>query len=89
MKIFITSALAAVGLVTAVSGAYADGITDFWAIQKGYGYDASTTPAAPGAWPMSASWAGQPAQSESTSTVTVRHPILRKHGKVVEPATHE
>ena len=87
MKIFITTAIAAAGLAIAASSAYADGITDFWAMQKGYGYDAATTPAAPAGWPFYERWLGQPAAT--AQPIAVHHATLHhtRHGKVIEP-TH-
>ncbi len=89
MRIFITTAIAAAGLAFAASSAYADGITDFWSMQKGYGYDAAKAPAAPAGWPFYEKWLGpQPAAATAQPTV-VHHATLHhtRHGRVIEP-TH-
>ncbi|QEN88247.1 hypothetical protein FZC33_18905 [Labrys sp. KNU-23] len=59
MRILITSVLAACGLAAAASCAQADGITDFYSIQRGFGYDEAKTPAAPAAMPLWNANAGQ------------------------------
>lgn len=90
MRILITAAIAAAGLALAASSAYADGITDFYALQKGYGYDASTQPVAPAGWPLYQKWLGpQPSSAAVAQPTTVHHATLRRvrHGKAIEP-TH-
>lgn len=59
MRILITSVLAACGLAAAASCAQADGVTDFYSIQRGFGYDEAKTPAAPAAMPLWNANAGQ------------------------------
>jgi hypothetical protein len=60
--------------VSAISRAYADGITDFYAIHRGYGYDSAPHPAR---------W-----QQPVTKTTPVRvHRVVfprYEHGKVIE-----
>ncbi|CAM5776219.1 hypothetical protein LMIY3S_05417 [Labrys miyagiensis] len=90
MRVLITTTIAAAGFVIAASSAYADGITDFWSLQKGYGYDAATQPAAPAGWPLYQKWLGpQPAAATAAQPAAVHHATLRhvKHGKVIRP-TH-
>jgi hypothetical protein len=78
MKILITTTLAAASLMFAIGGAYADGSTDFLAIQRGYGYDAAPHPV---------HW--QPPVTEVQPATT--HRIVYRHykrSKVIETGVH-
>ena len=90
MRVLITTVIAAAGLAIAASSAYADGTTDFWSLQKGYGHDSATAPVAPAGWPFYQKWLGpEPAADTASQPVRVHHATLRhtRHGRVIEP-TH-
>ncbi len=96
MRILITSMIAACGFVAISSVAYADGITDFWSIQRGFGYDDAKTPAAPAAMPLWNANAGQgmnpaeetapdaqaPATTRRVHHAAAHHPLHRKRAPV-------
>jgi hypothetical protein len=89
MKVLITTAIAAAGLALAASSAYADGITDFYSLQKGYGYDGSTQAIAPAGWPVYEKWLGpQPAAATAAQPAVVHHATLHHPRRKMVAPTH-
>ncbi|WP_448950576.1 hypothetical protein [Labrys neptuniae] len=70
----MTSAIAAASLLAMASSSYADGTTDFWSLQRGFGYDDAKAPIAPAAFPL---WHNNPGQGMNPAVET---------GAAAEPA---
>jgi len=79
INILSTTTLAAASLAFAISGAHADGITDFYAIERGRDYNSAPHPA---------HW--QPPVTKTTPA-TVHRVVFRgyEHGKVIETGIHQ
>lgn len=74
-----TTTLAKADLVFAICGAHADGIADFYAIQREYGYESA---------PYPAHW--QPPVT-NTRPVTVHRLVFPRcaHGKIIKTGIHQ